>query len=142
MPSASRTIYIDRAAAEVFTFFTTPTNEMTWRTSVLEFSSDGPVTAGARIHQRVAGPGGRSIEADIEVTAYEPNSRYAFAGVAGPVRPVGEYRFVEAGGGTDVTFSLTAEVGGLKKLVMSGPVQKSMDGEMASLDRAKAALES
>jgi len=36
---------------------------------------------------------------------------------------------------------LSAELGGLKKLFMSGPVQSSMDGEMRALDTAKALLE-
>ena len=38
--------------------------------------------------------------------------------------------------------SLRAELGGLKQVFMSKPVQKSMDGEMAGLDRAKELLES
>jgi hypothetical protein len=37
---------------------------------------------------------------------------------------------------------LLADLAGIKKLFMSGPVQKSMNGEMESLDRAKAILES
>ena len=52
-----------------------------------------------------------------------------------------EYRFTPSGTGTQVTFSLRAELGGLKKLLMSGPVQKTMDGEMQALDAAKAQLE-
>jgi hypothetical protein len=40
-----------------------------------------------------------------------------------------------------VQFSLNAELKGIKKLVMSKAVQRSMDGEMASLDKAKAILE-
>jgi len=78
---------------------------------------------------------------DIEVTAYDPPTRYAFLAIAGPARPVGEYRFAPSGAGTEVTFSLRAELGGLKKLLMSGPVQKTMDGEMQALDAAKAKLE-
>ena len=41
-----------------------------------------------------------------------------------------------------MTFSLRAELTGVKKLLMAGPVQKSMDAEMANLDKAKAILES
>jgi hypothetical protein len=37
--------------------------------------------------------------------------------------------------------SLEAQMSGLKKLLMSRAVQKSMDGEMRALDRAKALLE-
>jgi hypothetical protein len=62
--------------------------------------------------------------------------------VAGPVRPRGDFRFAPAGAGTEVDFSLAGELSGLKKLLMSGAVQKSMDGEMAGLDTAKRIIES
>src|SRR4051794_9215892 len=142
MPSASRTIAIDRPPNEVFAFLSDPANDRSWRSGVNEISVGGPAGVGRRIHQVVAGPGGRGINADIEGTAYDPPSRYAFMTTSGPVRPVGEYRLTPAGAsGTNVTFSLAADVGGWKKLVMGGAVQKSMDGEMAGLDRAKAILE-
>ena len=103
--------------------------------------AQGPPGLGSTIHQVVEGPGGRGIPADIEVTAYEPPSRYAFKVTAGPVRPVGEFQFAPSGSGTQVRFSLNADLGGIKKLLMSKPVQKSINGEMASLDTAKALLE-
>jgi len=78
----------------------------------------------------------------VEVTAYEPDERVAFRGVAGPVRPDGSYTFSAVDGGTSVTFSLNADLAGIKKLLMSKQVQKSMDAEMAGLDKAKALLES
>ncbi len=141
MPSATRTIRIARAPDQVFAFFTDPANDPSWRPHVKEISADGPARVGARIHQVVEGPGGRGIAADVEVTAYEPSTRYAFKVVAGPARPVGEFRFSPSGDGTEVTFSLNAELGGLKGLFLSRPVQSSMDGEMAGLDTAKANLE-
>lgn len=81
------------------------------------------------------------MSADIRVTAFEPSRRVAFEGISGPVRPRGEYRFEEDGSGTRVTFDLAVELSGLKALVMAGPVQRSMDGEVAALARAKAHLE-
>ena len=60
---------------------------------------------------------------------------------AGPVRPAGEYRFASFDGGTEVTFELSAEITGLKKLLMTRSVQKSMDSEMKALDTAKRLLE-
>ena len=45
-------------------------------------------------------------------------------------------------GGTAVTFTLDAELTGVKNFLMAKPVQKSMDAEMANLDKAKALLES
>src|SRR5258706_6439029 len=141
MPQAQRTIVIDRPPDQVFSFFADPGNDQTWRPHVKEIGAEGPAGVGARIHQVVEGPGGRGIAADIEVTAYEPSTRYAFSVVAGPARPKGEFRFAPAGDGTQVSFSLAAELGGLKKLFMSGPVQRSMDGEMAPVGNAKALLE-
>ena len=40
-----------------------------------------------------------------------------------------------------MSFSLSAELGGIKKLIMSKSVQQAMDSEMASLDKAKALIE-
>ena len=37
-----------------------------------------------------------------------------------------------------MTFTLDAELTGVKKFLMARPVQKSMDAEMANLDKAKA----
>jgi uncharacterized protein YndB with AHSA1/START domain len=141
MPQAQRSIVIDRPIADVFGFFTDPANDKKWRTHVKEISSSGVPAVGGTIHQVIAGPGGRGIPADIEITAYDPGSRYAFKVVAGPARPQGEYTFAPAGNGTSVTFSLSAELTGIKKLLMAGQVQKSMDGEMKSLDTAKQLLE-
>jgi uncharacterized protein YndB with AHSA1/START domain len=141
MPSAHRTIVIDRPPDVVFAFFADPANDQKWRSHVKEITGDGPVGVGSTIHQVVEGPGGRGVPADIRVTAYEPPSRYAFAVTAGPVRPVGEFCFAPRGSGTEVTFSLSAELWGVKKLLMSKAVQGSMDGEMASLDQAKALIE-
>jgi hypothetical protein len=67
--------------------------------------------------------------------------RYAFRGVAGPLRPVGEYTFRPVEEGTEVTFRLDAPLTGLKKLVMGNSVQKAMNAEMAALDTAKSILE-
>jgi hypothetical protein len=40
-----------------------------------------------------------------------------------------------------LTFSLRAELGGLKRLLMGRVVQSTMDAEMAALDRLQAILE-
>lgn len=40
-----------------------------------------------------------------------------------------------------MSFSLRAEISGVKRLVLAKPVQKPMDGEMAALDTAKSSIE-
>jgi uncharacterized protein YndB with AHSA1/START domain len=141
MPRAQRTILIDRPVDQVFAFFSDPSNDLKWRTHAKEIAADGPPRVGSTIHQVIEGPGGRGIPADIRVTAYEPASRYGFKVIGGPVRPVGEFRFTPTGDATQVSFSLAADLGGLKKWLMSRPVQKSMEAEMASLDTAKTIIE-
>ena len=142
MPRAQRSVRIARPVSEVFAFFADPAKESTWRGKHLkEFVAQGPVEVGSRIRQVVAGPGGRGVDADIEITALEPDVRYAFRGVAGPLRPVGEYTFRPVEEGTEVTFRLDAPLTGLKKLVMGNSVQKAMNAEMAALDTAKSILE-
>jgi len=141
MPNAKRTIVIHRPPDEVFAFFTDHARDPSWRPNVRQIDAVDGVPVGSRVHQVIKGPFGRGIGADIEVTTNEPPSRYAFQVVAGPVRPRGEFRFIETPNGTEVHFSLAAELGGIKKLLMSKSVQASMDGEMAGLDTAKRLIE-
>jgi uncharacterized protein YndB with AHSA1/START domain len=142
MPHAQRTIVIARPPAEVYAFFADAENDKSWRPAVALIHREGPLAVGTRVTQRIAGPGGRQVPADVEITALDPDTRVAFRGVAGPVRPEGDYSFAPAEGGTSVTFTLDAELTGVKKFLMAKPVQKSMDAEMANLDKAKALLES
>ncbi|WP_334170625.1 SRPBCC family protein [Sinomonas sp.] len=139
--AASGSVVIALPLSEVFAFFADAENDPTWRSGVKSIRRIGDLGFGAEYEQSVAGPGGRSISANLRVTAFEPEKRVAFEATSGPVRPQGEYLFDAAEGGTRVTFSLSAELGGIKSLVMSGPVQKTMDAEVGALAKAKAHLE-
>jgi uncharacterized membrane protein len=108
MPSAQRTITINRPPEQVFAFFSDHGNDPRWRPYVKEIEAHQPASVGATIHQTVKGPGGRGIPSDIQITAYEPCTHYAFKVTAGPVRPVGEFRFTPSGAETEVTLSLSA----------------------------------
>jgi uncharacterized protein YndB with AHSA1/START domain len=141
MPRAERTIVIDRPPDQVFAFFADPGNDRKWRPHVKDISATGPVAVGSVVHQVVDGPGGRGIAADLRVTGYDPPRRYAFEVIAGPARPIGEFRFAPTDSGTEATFSLSAEIRGWKRFLLARPVQASIDGEMGALDRAKAIIE-
>lgn len=142
MPSATRTVTIQRPVGEVFAFVADGLNGPQWRPGIMDIalaSSSGP---GAVYRQGVKGPGGRRVAADYEITAWEPDRRLAFKAVAGPVRPTGEYRFEAAGEGTRLTFSLAAELGGFQKLLLGGAVQRTMDAEVNATEKLKSVLES
>jgi uncharacterized membrane protein len=142
VPSTSHSVTINRPASEVFAFVADGENEPRWRPGVLDIQRVSGQGVGAVYRQGVRGPGGRRIAADYEVTAYEPDRRMAFRTIAGPVRPTGEFRFQESGGATTLTMSLQAELSGVKRLLMSGMVKKTMDAEVAAIENVKRILES
>ncbi|QGF24040.1 SRPBCC family protein [Raineyella fluvialis] len=140
--AASASVLIDRPVDDVFAFFADAENSPRWRSGVISIRRVGEdLGVGTVYEQSVAGPGGRPIRADIRLTAYEAGRRVAFETIAGPVRPRGEYLFEPVEGGTRVVFDLAADLDGVKALLMAGPVQKTMDAEVAALAKAKDQLE-
>ncbi len=141
MPSAERTITINRPVDEVFTFVADGRNAKLWRPGVLDVDLVSGTGLGARYSQGVRGPGGRRIAADYEVTEFEPSSKIALRATAGPVRPAGSFTFEGLGTGTVLTFKLDAALGGLQKLLLGGAVQSTMNAEMGALDKLRDLLE-
>ncbi len=141
MPSAERTVTINRPVADVFAFIADGTNAPQWRSGVTDIERTSGRDKGAVYKQGVKGPMGRRIAADYEVTVYEAAKRLEFKAIAGPVRPTGGYRLTESDGKTKLNFWLKEELGIVKRLVFGRSVQKSMDAEMGSLDKLKSVLE-
>src|SRR5579864_5931194 len=104
MPSAANEIEIALSPAEVFRFLADPNNDKKWRSGVLDLKHVSGSGVGARYSQRVAGPGGRAVTADIEITELDEGCAIGFQTVAGPVRPRGRYSLAPANGGTRVRF--------------------------------------
>lgn len=140
MVDASNEVTIRRAPADVFAFVADGTNNTKWRGGVMEISLASGSGAGAVYRQRVRGPGGRPIDADYEVVAYDPPRRLAFKAIAGPARPEGEFLVEPAGDGTRLTFKLSWEPKGLKR-VMAPMVSKTMQAEVGALAKLKDVLE-
>ena len=142
MPSAKNSVTIARPAADVFAFLADGENEPTWRSGVKEIHREGGAPAVGTIYrQKLAGPMGRTVPGDVEITTFEPDRRIAFRVIAGPVRPNGQYDIEPVDDrSTRVTFSLEATLSGLKK-TMNGMVQKSMDAEVAALADLKRVME-
>jgi uncharacterized membrane protein len=141
MPAAENAIVIDRPRSDVFAFVADHVNDPKWRPGVLDIKRASGEGQGAVYTQGVKGPMGKRIDADFEVTAYQPDTLLAFRALAGPVRPEGSYRFEDADGGTRVTFSLNANLRGAQKL-LAPMVGKSMRNQVAALSELKRVLES
>ena len=136
MPEESNTITIARPVGDVFAFLADAENDKQWRGGVIEMTRSSGQGVGATYRQIVAGPGGRRIDADVEITEFVPDQR-----IKGPVRPTGSYDLRAGDGGTVVTFRLAATLGGVKKL-MAPMVAKTMRSEVAALTELKRVLES
>ena len=141
MPHAQYSVTIARPVEVVFAYVGDGEKGPEWRSGVLDVHRLYGDGVGETYRQGVAGPMGRRVAADYEVTTFEPGRRIEFQTTAGPVRPHGRYDFEAVDGGTRLTFSLTAEVTGLKKLLMGATVQRTMDGEVRALDNVKRILE-
>jgi uncharacterized protein YndB with AHSA1/START domain len=144
MPTAQRTITINRSPEDVFTFFADPENDPKWRGTdhVKAISLVGEMRQGARVHQKLGvGPFGAPVKADMDVVTYEPPKALAFQVTTGPLRPRVDFTFVPDPQGTAVTFAINAPLAGLKKLLMGSMAQKNLDHATAALDEAKRLLE-
>ena len=102
---------------------------------MIEFRTiaEGPVQKGARIVQVLRFLGKR-IEAQCEITEYEPSSRVAYTMVAGPNSGVNERTFEEVEGGTRFTMVTRGENSGLFKL--ADPVLKRLAANQMAADLA------
>jgi carbon monoxide dehydrogenase subunit G len=140
MPEASNSIVIDRPVSDVYAFLADAENDARWRPGVIEIRRTSGAGAGAVYEQRVKGPFGRQIRADIEIVELQPDRLIAFRTIIGPVRPEGSYELEPADGGTRVTFELRAKLAGPQKLM--GPmVASTMRSEVGHLEQLKAELE-
>lgn len=140
MPHATAETTIARPLQTVFEYLADAENDRHWRPGVLEIERVSGDGVGAQYRQVVGGPGGRRIDADIEITEHATPTRLAFRTITGPVRPSGSYDLEPVEGGTHVRFTLDAQLSGLKK-AMSPMVQKTMAAEVGNLENLKRTLE-
>ena len=141
MAAARHQVTIRRPPDDVFAYLADGVNGPRWRSGIVDIALVSGSGLGAVYSQGVKGPGGRRVDADYRITTFEPDRRLAFEAIAGPVRPVGEYTLEEIDDGTRLTFSLEAQLGGIKGMVMGGAVQRTMDAEVAAIERLKLILE-
>jgi hypothetical protein len=98
--------YIYRPLTQVFAFVATPENDFQWQYGTL---ASAQITHGAMglgsIFRVVGNLLGRRIETVYEVTVFEPNKRYGFKTVSGPVDSYTLYTFEISQAATKVTLS-------------------------------------
>lgn len=135
-------VLIDRPVQDVFAFVSNPNNMSKWNSAVvsLEQATPGAVGVGTKF-KSVGEMMGRRIEGEMQITAYEPDTKCGFQVSAGPMQVNLTMTFKTVGTGTKVSLNAQGNPGGLFKLaegVMAGQIKSMMEGNLA---RLKTALE-
>ena len=142
MAIAEYDVVIRRDAMSVYDFLLDARNLPRWRAGVrsIELESGAAGTKGAVYRQTVAGPGGRAVCGDFEITEARPGAEIQYRGLGGPARMRGGYYLSTEGGSTRVRFALECEPRGLLARLKS-PLCRRMKSEVCQLEQLKSVLE-
>ena len=110
-------IFIQRAPQDVFDVISDPTKSVQWQSSLEsgEWTSEAPFGAGSTWKVKMKFMG-RTLEADLEVTEWEPPNRVSFKTLKGPVPMEAINVLQPQDNGTLLTFSGQIEFGGFFKV--------------------------
>ncbi len=135
-------LFINRPQQEVFDFFTNPANDAQWRSSSVsgEWTSEGPVGVGST-SRAVDKLLGRKIESTSEVTVWDPPNQVARKSVGGPIPFELTAKLEPKEGGTQLTLSGQAELGGFFKMAEGLVCKQIAKQNDADFDALKLLLE-
>jgi uncharacterized membrane protein len=137
MFSFSLNAQVYRPIKQVFNFVSTPENDFQWQYGVLASAqiSEGAVGVGT-FFRSIGHFMGRRIESTFEVTEYDPNKKYGFKSLSGPIQSETLYTFEIAGGSTRVNISTHASSGDLfqtEDKIVEKKVKKQFKDNLALL---------
>jgi uncharacterized membrane protein len=133
---------IYRPIKQIFDFISTPENDFQWQYGILKSAqiSTGGIGVGTTFRS-VGHFMGRRIEGTYEVVEYEPNQKYGFKSLSGPLHSQTSYTFEVAGGGTKLNISTQASAANLFQ-TDEGILEKKMKKQLKeNLELLKALLE-
>jgi carbon monoxide dehydrogenase subunit G len=130
-------VLIDKPVKDVFAFITNPSNMSKWNSAVVSLEQVTPGNVGVGTKFKSVGEMlGRRIEGEMQVIAFEPDSKYGFQMNAGPVQVNVTLTFKTVGTGTKLSLNAQGNPGGLFKLaegVLQGRVKTMMEENLARL---------
>jgi uncharacterized protein YndB with AHSA1/START domain len=140
--SFAHTVEVPRPPAEVFPWLLEEDRVPRWtgHLKAYERLDAGPLRVGSRVRQ-VLEVSGRTIDVQLEVTAYEPptgaTTRFSTNGIA----VVSAYALEAAGAGTRLTQSLEAKPSGLSGRLLVPVIQPRLEEKLTrDLERLRAEL--
>lgn len=128
--------FINRPQQEVFDFVTDLENDPKWQSGVesVERTSNGPIGAGStwRYQTKLLG---RKVETEIEMVSYKPPHKASVKAIEGPVPFENTYTFEAQDGGTLLTVTGQAEIGGFFKMaerLVGKHIEKQIENDAAA----------
>jgi len=112
MPNIAYTLTINQPVEKVFNYITDVANHKAWQAGILDakVTPDGPVKVGS-FYVYTNEVMGRKLETKTQVSAYEPNKKWAFKTTGVPNTVETAYLFEAAGGGTKLSISMDVPSG-------------------------------
>jgi len=133
---------IDRPVKDVFAFVSNPNNMSKWNSAVVSIQQVTPGDVGVGTKFKTVGEAmGRRLEGEMQVQAFEPDTKCGFQLQAGPMQMNLTMSFKTVGTGTKLSLNVQGNPSGVFKLaegVMTGQVKSLMQG---NLDKLKSVLE-
>jgi uncharacterized protein YndB with AHSA1/START domain len=130
-------IVINRPVEAVWAYVTDFEKMSLWNPATVEtrLTSEGPVRKGST-YVWVGQWLGRHIESNCEVTEFDPNRKWSYRIVSGPLPGTASTMLESVDGGTKVTLSSEGEMGGFFKLaepVVARMSKRQIEGMLANL---------
>jgi carbon monoxide dehydrogenase subunit G len=130
-------VLIDKPVKDVFAFVTNPNNMSKWNSAVVSMQQITPGAIGVGTKFKNVGEMlGRRIEGEMQVVAFEPDTKYGFQMNAGPMQVNVVLTFKTVGTGTKISLNAQGNPAGVFKLaegVMQGRVKSMMEDNLARL---------
>ena len=142
MIKVESSVVINKPLAEVFAFATNNDNSTKWQGGVEEVIAEGPPNVVGSKYTEVRKFMGQEMKSTMELTAFEPNVKWASKVVKGPVPYEVTVTYEAAGSATKMTTKVVGEPTGFFKIaegMVASQLEKSLaeDGQ-----RLKKLLES
>ena len=128
---------ICKPVTQIFDFVSTPENDSQWQYGTLaanKLSMD--VVALGTFFRSVGHLMGQRVISTFEVTEYEPNRKYGFRSISGPLNSHTSYTFEMEGGGTKVNISAQLNVTNsfqLNEIILEKKMRKQLKENLALL---------
>ena len=136
MMKVETSVIINKPVAEVFAYVTNSANGSKWQGGVESVTLDGPANVVGSKYTEVRKFMGQEMKSTLEVTAYQPNTKWAAKVLKGPVPFEVTITFEESGGGTKMTTRVEGEPKGFFKVaegMLEGQLTKSNEEDAKRL---------